>query len=235
MNKMSLQKSIQNFGIKQALKYMEKDPEENIPKLMDMVDKFAPDGWYEAQRNMIRKVIKERGNWYQLILRIYQLDPEVRKAFFQNFIFNASLKGSALQEQLAEENNCNIPWAILLDPTSACNLHCTGCWAAEYGHQLNLDLDTIDSIVWQAHFVTNMFIKPSAEELENFEPDFVVYNASKAKVANYKELGLNSETCVAFNITSKEQVIINTWYGGEMKKGMFSMMNYFLPLKGMAS
>jgi len=90
MNKMSLQKSIQNFGIKQALKYMEKDPEENIPKLMDMVDKFAPDGWYEAQRNMIRKVIQERGNWYQLILRIYQLNPEVRKAFFQNFIFNAS-------------------------------------------------------------------------------------------------------------------------------------------------
>ena len=80
-----------------------------------------------------------------------------------------------------------------------------------------------------------MFIKPSAEELENFEPDFVVYNASKAKVENYKELGLNSETCVAFNITSKEQVIINTWYGGEMKKGMFSMMNYFLPLKGIAS
>ena len=86
----------------------------------------------------------------------------------------------------------------------------------------------IVEVAWQAHFVTNMFIKPSAEELENFEPDFVVYNASKAKVANYKELGLNSETCVAFNITSKEQVIINTWYGGEMKKGMFSMMNYFV-------
>ena len=166
MNKMSLQKSIQNFGIKQALKYMEKDPEENIPKLMDMVDKFAPDGWYEAQRNMIRKVIKERGNWYQLILRIYQLDPEVRKAFFQNFIFNASLKGSALQEQLAEENNCNIPWAILLDPTSACNLHCTGCWAAEYGHQLNLDLDTIDSIVRQGKELgTYMYIYTGGEPL----------------------------------------------------------------------
>lgn len=81
----------------------------------------------------------------------------------------------------------------------------------------------IVEVAWQAHFVTNMFIKPSAEELENFEPDFVVYNASKAKVENYKELGLNSETCVAFNITSKEQVINNTWYGGEMKKGMFSM------------
>ena len=93
----------------------------------------------------------------------------------------------------------------------------------------------IVEVAWQAHFVTNMFIKPTAEELANFEPDFVVYNASKSKVENYKELGLNSETCVAFNITTKEQVILNTWYGGEMKKGMFSMMNYFLPLKGMAS
>ena len=93
----------------------------------------------------------------------------------------------------------------------------------------------IVEVAWQAHFVTNMFIQPTAEELENFEPNFVIYNASKAKVENYKELGLNSETCVAFNTTSREQVIINTWYGGEMKKGMFSMMNYYLPLKGIAS
>ncbi len=93
----------------------------------------------------------------------------------------------------------------------------------------------IVEVAWQAHFVTNMFIKPTADELENFTPDFVVYNASKAKVENYKELGLNSETAVMFNITSREQVIINTWYGGEMKKGMFSMMNYYLPLKGIAS
>ena len=93
----------------------------------------------------------------------------------------------------------------------------------------------IVEVAWQAHFIKNMFIRPSEEELKNFEPDFVVYNASKAKVENYKELGLNSETCVAFNITSREQVIINTWYGGEMKKGMFSMMNYYLPLKGIAS
>ena len=90
-------------------------------------------------------------------------------------------------------------------------------------------------VAWQAHFVKNMFINPTAEELENFEPDFVVYNASKAKVENYKELGLNSETAVLFNLTSREQVILNTWYGGEMKKGMFSMMNYYLPLGGMAS
>ena len=93
----------------------------------------------------------------------------------------------------------------------------------------------IMEVAWQAHFVTNMFIRPTAEELANFKPDFVVYNASKAKVINYKELGLNSETAVVFNITSREQIIINTWYGGEMKKGMFSMMNYYLPLKGIAS
>ncbi len=93
----------------------------------------------------------------------------------------------------------------------------------------------IMEVAWQAHFIKNMFIVPSEEELANFEPDFVVYNASLAKVDDYKALGLNSETCVAFNITSREQVIINTWYGGEMKKGMFSMMNYYLPLKGIAS
>ena len=93
----------------------------------------------------------------------------------------------------------------------------------------------IMEVAWQAHFVKNMFINPTAEELEKFEPDFVCYNASKAKVENYKELGLNSETAAVFNITSREQVILNTWYGGEMKKGMFSMMNYFLPLNGMAS
>jgi phosphoenolpyruvate carboxykinase (ATP) len=93
----------------------------------------------------------------------------------------------------------------------------------------------IMEVAWQAHFVKNMFIRPSEEELKDFKPDFVIYNASKAKIENFKELGLNSETTAMFNLTSREQVIINTWYGGEMKKGMFSMMNYFLPLKGIAS
>ena len=93
----------------------------------------------------------------------------------------------------------------------------------------------IMEVAWQAHFVKNMFIRPTEAELESFEPDFVVYNASKAKVENYQELGLHSETAAMFNITSREQVIVNTWYGGEMKKGMFSMMNYYLPLRGIAS
>ena len=93
----------------------------------------------------------------------------------------------------------------------------------------------IMEVAWQAHFVTNMFIRPINEEEIEQEPDFVVFNASKAKVTNYKELGLNSETAVVFNVTSREQVILNTWYGGEMKKGLFSMMNYYLPLKGIAA
>ncbi|MBO5544855.1 MAG: phosphoenolpyruvate carboxykinase (ATP), partial [Oscillospiraceae bacterium] len=102
-------------------------------------------------------------------------------------------------------------------------------------HDTRMAIRFIMEVAWQAHFVTNMFIRPTAEELEHFEPDFVIYTASKARCTNYKELGLNSETVVAFNVTSREQVIINTWYGGEMKKGMFSMMNYYLPLKGIAS
>ncbi|MBQ9911782.1 MAG: phosphoenolpyruvate carboxykinase (ATP) [Firmicutes bacterium] len=93
----------------------------------------------------------------------------------------------------------------------------------------------IMEVAWQAHFVKNMFIRPSEEELDNFVPDFTVYCASKAEVENYRQLGLNSSTCIAFNISTREQVILGSWYGGEMKKGLFSMMNYYLPLKGIAS
>lgn len=157
---------MQNFAINQALKYIEGDPEENLPKLMALVDKFSPDEWYQSQRDAIRSVIDDKNNWYDLILRIYELDPGVRKAFFQNFLFNASLKGSALQEDTMQREGCNVPWAILLDPTSACNLHCTGCWAAEYGNKLNLSLETIDSIVRQGKELgTYMYIYTGGEPL----------------------------------------------------------------------
>ena len=106
------------------------------------------------------------------------------------------------------------------------------CGANEATH---LAVRFILEVAWQAHFIKNMFIQPTEKELETFEPNFVIYNASKAKVENFKELGLRSDTCVAFNTTSREQVIINTWYGGEMKTGMFSMRNYYLPLQGIAS
>ena len=158
--------NMQNFAINQALKYIEGNPEENIPKLMSLVDRFTPEGWYQSQRDAIRQVIEEKNNWYQLILRVYELDPGVRRAFFQNFLFNASLKGSATQEEVKARENCNVPWAILLDPTSACNMHCTGCWAAEYGNQLNLSLETIDSIIRQGKELgTYMYIYTGGEPM----------------------------------------------------------------------
>ena len=145
----SLKTTMQNFAINQALNYVKNNPEENIPKLMAFVDRHSPDGWYESQRAALRQAIEEKGNWYQLTLKAYELDPGVRKAFVRNLLFNDSLKGSVTQNEMAEKYGCNIPWAILLDPTSACNMHCTGCWAAEYGHKLNLSLETIDSIIHQ--------------------------------------------------------------------------------------
>ena len=144
-----VKESFQKFAVNQALKYLEKNPEENLPRLMAMVDKVTPKDWYVAQRNAVRKTLEEKGNWYDFILRLWELDPEVRKTIFRNLILNASLTGSARQDELTARYSCNIPWAILLDPTSACNLHCTGCWAAEYGHSLNLSLETIDSIIRQ--------------------------------------------------------------------------------------
>ena len=163
---MSVKDNMQNFAINQALRYIEGNPEENIPKLMSLVDRFSPEGWYQGQRDAIRQVIEEKNNWYQLILRIYELDPGVRRAFFQNFLFNASLKGSATQDAVKAREQCNVPWAILLDPTSACNMHCTDCWAAEYGNQLNLSLETMDSIIRQGKELgTYMYIYTGGEPL----------------------------------------------------------------------
>ena len=134
---------------------------------------------------------------------------------------------------LSEEN-----WAILKDiavkELSGKRLFVVDAFCGA-NHDTRMAVRFIMEVAWQAHFVRNMFIKPTEEEQASFTPDFTVYCASKAKVENFKEMGLNSETAVAFNITSREQVIINTWYGGEMKKGMFSMMNYYLPLKGIAA
>ena len=114
------------------------------------------------------------------------------------------------------------------------NLYVVDCFCGANANT-RMSIRFVMEVAWQAHFVTNMFIRPTEEELKNFKPDFVVLNAAKAKVENYKELGLNSETAVVFNLTERMQIILNTWYGGEMKKGMFSMMNYYLPLKGIAA
>jgi len=157
---------MQGFALGQALKYLEKDPEKNLLKVLDMVDKACPDDWYGSARAAVRHSMETKDNWYQLILKILELDPGVRNAFLENFIFNSALKGSAVLQESREREGCNVPWAILLDPTSACNLHCTGCWAAEYGHKLNLSLETIDSIICQGKELgTRMYIYTGGEPL----------------------------------------------------------------------
>ncbi|MGN0181184.1 MAG: radical SAM protein [Candidatus Ornithomonoglobus sp.] len=144
---------LKKIGISTAYGYLEKDPEKNIPKLMEWVDRYAEKkgNVFKAQRDAVRAIVNDpESNWYKLIMRIMKdTDKNVVKTIFTNFFLNASLIGWNIQEEMREKYNCNIPWAILLDPTSACNLHCTGCWAAEYGNRLNLSFDEIDSIITQ--------------------------------------------------------------------------------------
>lgn len=141
------------LGLKKAFSYIEKNPEQNIPKLMALVDRFAGDGpdSFPYQRAAIRNVINDKdSNMYQMIMKVMnETDTDVLKTVFENFFINANLAGWKKQEEYRQKYNCNIPWTILLDPTSACNLHCTGCWAAEYGNKLNLTFDEIDSIITQ--------------------------------------------------------------------------------------
>ncbi|MCC8163099.1 MAG: radical SAM protein, partial [Lachnospiraceae bacterium] len=162
----SFKESLQTFALNQVYKYLEGNPEENIPKLMAWVDRLAPDDYYAEARDAVRKAIDEKGNWYQLILKLYDLDPGVRKAAFQNFLINAPLSGTATQQEIAKRENCNVPWAMLVDPTSACNLHCTGCWAAEYGNRLNLSVEDLDSIIKQGNELgTYMYLYTGGEPL----------------------------------------------------------------------
>ena len=162
----SLKNAAVAAGLEQVLHYLEKDPETNIPKIMKLIDTVTPKDWYVKQRAGFRQAIEEKNNWYQLIMKVYELDPGVRQAFFRNFILNASLLGSARQDEVSRRENCNVPWAILLDPTSACNMHCTGCWAAEYGNRLNLTFEELDSIVTQGKELgTYMYIFTGGEPL----------------------------------------------------------------------
>ncbi len=148
-----LSKNLTKFGLNTALSYIEKNPEKNMNKIMDWVDKIAGEGpnSFESHRKIIRSIIEDpQSNWYKLIMRIFRdTDPDVLKTIFTNFFLNAGIIGWQTQQECRKKYNCNIPWAILLDPTSACNLHCTGCWAAEYGNKLNLSYDEIDSIITQ--------------------------------------------------------------------------------------
>ncbi|RJE46660.1 MULTISPECIES: radical SAM protein [unclassified Dehalobacter] len=142
---------IGSTGLKLAYAYLNSNPEKNVPKLMDWMDRFDKKETMKGQLNAVRKVIEDKdNNWYKLILSMWtDVDPGVRKAFFNNFILNENFIGFPIQEVNKEKYDCNIPWAILMDPTSACNLQCTGCWAAEYGNKMSMSYETLDSIIRQ--------------------------------------------------------------------------------------
>ena len=147
---MNASNTLKKLGIEQTFNYIYKDPDKHMPKMMDWADKFA-DGEFISQRKIIRDAITDPEHpYYHYIRRLFkEVDPNVTKTLAVNLFINASLVGWKQEEELRKKYNCNIPWAILLDPTSACNLHCTGCWAAEYGHKLNLTFDEIDDIICQ--------------------------------------------------------------------------------------
>lgn len=147
---MSVSTTVKKFGIEQAINYMYKDPDKNLVKLMDWADKFCK-GEFEPQRKAIRKAIEDPTDPYYSFIRhmMNEVDHDVLTTIAVNFFINANMVGWDLQEKARAKYGCNIPWAILLDPTSACNLHCTGCWAAEYGNKLNLTFDEIDDIIRQ--------------------------------------------------------------------------------------
>lgn len=129
--------------------YLLEDPEKNMASVMDKINALVPESLFPSQRRAFTRAIEEKNNWYQLLMRITSLNPEVASPLIKTFLVDANLIAWGRQEHMREKYQCNIPWAILLDPTSACNLHCTGCWAADYGHSLNLSFDDIDSIITQ--------------------------------------------------------------------------------------
>ena len=167
MEDKSMKGTLQALAVKQALHYIEHEPIKNLPRLLHWVDTFDKEDRFLSQRTIFHHILDHpEGNWYQLILRFFQLDKGVRKAFLENFIIHATLTGSPRQEEVRRREGCNVPWAILLDPTSACNLHCTGCWAAEYGPKMRLDLGTMDSIIRQGKALgTHMYIYTGGEPL----------------------------------------------------------------------
>lgn len=165
---MGLVNTIQATALKKIYDYVDKNPRENFPKIIDMADKFLPHGHFDPALNMVKKTVSDPdNNWYKFAMSLWDdIDDGVRAATFQNLIINATLKWADKAEELRPKYNCNIPWAILLDPTSACNLHCTGCWAAEYGNRLNLSFEEMDNLIRQANELgTRFFLFTGGEPL----------------------------------------------------------------------
>lgn len=163
----TMKERVQAFGISKALDMIKTDPDTNVPKLLDWVDKVTPKDALEPQRAMFRKIVDEDNMWYRFIKSFWtDIDDGQRQTFFNNFFINSTVIGTQRAKKNREENDCNIPWAILMDPTSACNLKCTGCWAAEYGDRLSMDYETLSNIVRQGKALgTYMYVLSGGEPL----------------------------------------------------------------------
>mgnify|MGYP001775870717 FL=1 len=163
---MGLTQAAERAALNKLVYYLDENPEEHIDKIMELVNKLVPDSVFPVQRKAFTDVITSRGNWYELMMRVFRLNPQMRTKLLKALLVDGNLLAWPVQERAREKYQRNIPWAILLDPTSACNLHCTGCWAAEYGHQQNLSLEDIDSIVTQGKELgTHMYIYTGGEPL----------------------------------------------------------------------
>ena len=157
---------VKRAAYNKAVDYLLEDPENHVRKIMDLLDKAAPDDLFPSQRKAFRTAIDSQNNWYQLIMKVLDLNPAVRDALLRTFIVDANLMAWPEQEKSRVKHGCNIPWAVLMDPTSACNLLCTGCWAAEYGHNLNLSYDELDAIIRQGKELgTHVYIYTGGEPL----------------------------------------------------------------------
>jgi MoaA/NifB/PqqE/SkfB family radical SAM enzyme len=168
MSERNMIENIQSFGMKKALAFLDSDPDKNLPRIIEWVERFDKDGIAKTQVDSVKKGIADKdNNWNKLVKSLWtDIDDGVRKKLFENFIINATILGGKKQKKTREENSCNVPWAILMDPTSACNLKCTGCWAAEYGNSMNMSIDTIDSIIGQGKEMgTYMYIYSGGEPL----------------------------------------------------------------------
>ena len=165
---MNVIENIQVAAMKKAYDYLDSDPDKNLPKLLDLADKLDVSNIYKSKREAVRKALSDpNNNWYRLVRSLWDdVDPHVRKTIFENFLINANFLWAPRRQAAMKKYNCNIPWTILMDPTSACNLHCTGCWAAEYGNKLNMSFETLDSIICQAKELgLRMFLFSGGEPL----------------------------------------------------------------------
>ena len=162
---MDIKEKLQSYGLKKVYNYIDQSPEENIPKILDWLQKYGT-GTVAHQAEVVSEIMTDPdNNWYRLIMSLWSdIDPFVRKKLFETLVVNAAMIGQAQEEKMRQKYDCSIPWAILLDPTSACNLHCTGCWAAEYSDNLNLSFDELDSIILEAKAMGTYFFLYSGGE-----------------------------------------------------------------------